>query len=99
MPRALPADYARAGVTLDRPAGMPRAMPADYARYATPNPAEQGDGFDWSAALVGASVMLALVVAAAFVAKLVRRSRPLQPATFALLTLGVALAAGSMAVE
>jgi hypothetical protein len=33
IPRAMPSDYARAGVELNQPvAGMPRTMPVDYAR-------------------------------------------------------------------
>lgn len=77
LPRAMPADYERAGVTFHRPAGMPRAMPADYDRYFASTTVAPRDGFDWIAAAIGAGSTLALVLLGLVGAVLIRRgSRP-----------------------
>ena len=74
LPRAMPSDYAAAGVDLadssqvpatsNHMGGIPRAMPSDYAIYFASLPSPASDGFDWGDAGVGAAAALAALLLA-----------------------------------
>ena len=88
LPRAMPSDYAAAGVNLadssQVPAtsnhfgGIPRAMPSDYEVYFASISPAASDGFDWSDAALGAGAstarLLTIIAAGALAAR--RRSNP-----------------------